>query len=164
MIFSGTWSATDFFRSLTLKNRLAKAYGFTFCLVSGLSGFLDVISANNSDPFVIALDDTSDGYAQIDNSPHRRLVKTVYISMRHGVADQEARQQCLAIMAEIFRQFMSKLIMERTQLEQKMLRLDPRIQFSEMDKYFCAGSACVFFQIAVDVNTDMRFNNDEWDD
>ena len=164
MNFSGTWSATDFFRSLTLKNRLAKAHGFTFCLVSGLSGFLDVISANNSDPFVIALDDTSDGYAQIDNSPHRRLVKTVYFSMRHAVADQEARQHCIDIMAEIFRQFMSKLIMERTQLAQKMLRLDPRIQFSEMDKYFCTGAACVFFQIAVDVDTDMRFNKDEWED
>lgn len=164
MIFSGKWPAADFFRRLAMSNRLAASYGFAFCIVSGLQGFLDVISANGSYPNVIAVDDTSDGYAQIDNSPHRRMVKTVYLSMRHEAADQKARQACLDIMHEIFRQFMSKLIMEKTQLEQRMIRLDPRIQFSETDKYFCAGSACAFFQIAVDLDTDMRFNPDEWDD
>lgn len=163
MIYDGNWSAADFFQKLTETNKLTRSYGFTFCLVSGLQGFLDVISANDSSPNVIAVDDSSEGYAQIDNSPHRRMVKPVYMSMRHKAGVQKLRNECLGIMSEIFRQFMSKLIMEKTQLSEKMIRLDPKIRFSEIDKYFCAGSACAYFQLAIDIDTDLRFNPDEWE-
>lgn len=162
MYYSGKWSAADFFEQLTKKNKLTRELGFVFCSVSGLQGFLDVISANSSAPNVIAVDDTSEGYAKIDNSPHRRMVKAIYMSMRHKAGNQELRKQCMSIMSEIFRQFMSKLILERTMLQQCMARLDPRIAFSEIDKYFCAGSACAFFQLTIDLDTDMRFNPDEW--
>lgn len=161
-MFSGIWSAADFFSSLSQKNKLARKFDFQFGLVSGLQGFLDVISANGAFPNVIAVDDTSEGYAHTDNSPHRRVVKAVYMSMRHAPAEQEDRNECFRIMHEIFRQFMSKLIMEKTKLRQKMIRMDPRINFSEMDRYFCTGSACAFFQITVDIDTDMRYNPDEW--
>ncbi len=160
--YSGKWSAADFFERLTATNKLTREHGFVFCRVSGLQGFLDVISANSSAPNVIAVDDTSEGYARIDNSPHRSMVKSVYMSMRHKAGDQNLRELCLTIMAEIFRQFMSKLILERTQLQQQLARLDPRIAFSEIDKYFCAGSACAYFQLSIDLDTDMRYNPDEW--
>lgn len=162
MNFDGNWSAADFFRNLTESNKLARSYGFVFCLVSGPQGFLDVVSANSSAPNVIAVDDSSEGYAQIDNSPHRRMVKPVYMAMRHKAGDQQARNRCLGIMSEIFRQFMSKIIMEKTQLSENMIHLNPRVTFSEMDKYFCTGSACAYFQLAVDLDTDLRYNPDEW--
>lgn len=63
---------------------------------------------------------------------------------------------------EVFRQFMSKLILERTKLEQNCIFLDERITFNEMNEYFFSGCACAYFQIAVDTFTDLRWNADEW--
>jgi hypothetical protein len=82
--------------------------------------------------------------------------------MRHVVNDMSARERCMDIMRELFRQFMSVLIMEQTRLQQNNIYLDPRISFQEIDKYFFTGCACAWFQIAVDTYTDLQFNKDEW--
>ena len=66
-------------------------------------------------------------------------------------------------MRELFRQFMSLLILEKTKLEEKCIYLDPRISFNEIDRYFFSGCACAYFQVAVDVYTDLRYNADEWE-
>ena len=66
------------------------------------------------------------------------------------------------IMRELFRQFMSVLIQEKTRIEQKNIYLDPRISFHEIDKYFFTGCACAYFQIATDTFTDLRYDNEEW--
>ena len=64
-------------------------------------------------------------------------------------------------MRELFRQFMSVLIQEKTRVEEEHIYLDPRISFQEIDKYFLSG--CAFFQIATDVYTDLRYNEEEWE-
>ncbi|MBR5825026.1 MAG: hypothetical protein IKY67_12905 [Paludibacteraceae bacterium] len=84
--------------------------------------------------------------------------------MRHKIDDMSTRQECMKIMRELFRQYMSRLILERTRLEQNCIYLDPRISFNEIDRYFFSGCACCYFQIAVDVFTDLRLNADEWVD
>lgn len=162
MLYSGSWSAADFFRRLTYQNILAKKHNFAVAEVSGLQGFLDVISQSQSYPNIIAIDDTSEGYSELSNSPHSRMIKAVYLTMRHSPADMDARNKCLEIMHEIFRQFMSAIIREKTLLAENMIYLDSKISFSEMDKYFCTGQACAFFQLTIDTDTDMRFNPDEW--
>lgn len=73
-----------------------------------------------------------------------------------------ARQRCMDTMRELFRQFMTVLILEQTKLQEQSLYLDPRISFNEIDQYFFSGCACAYFQVAVDVFTDLRFNPDEW--
>ena len=98
----------------------------------------------------------------MNNSPHTRRVKTAFLAMRHAILDMEARQMCMNIMRELFRQFMSKLILEKTKQEQNNIFLDPRISFQEIDQYFFSGCACAFFQIAVDTYTDLRYDPTEW--
>ena len=90
-------------------------------------------------------------------------VKTIFMAMRHKIDDMKARNTCMDIMRELFRQYMSKLILEKTKLEQQCIYLAPRISFNEIDRYFFSGCACSYFQIAVDVYTDLRFNPSEWD-
>ena len=82
--------------------------------------------------------------------------------MRHALDDMTAREECMETMRELFRQFMSMLILERTRLEENCIYLDPRITFQEIDRYFFSGCACAYFQIAVDVFTDLRYNEAEW--
>ena len=65
--------------------------------------------------------------------------------MCHALDDMEARQQCMDIMRELFRQFMSVLIQEKTRVEEEHIYLDPRISSLEIDKNFLSGGACPFF-------------------
>ena len=65
-------------------------------------------------------------------------------------------------MRELFRQYMSVLILESTRLQERSLYLDPRIRFSEIPEYFASGCACASFQVAVDIFTDLRYNEAEW--
>ena len=103
------------------------------------------------------------GYTELNTTSHTRRVKTVFLAMRHALDDMQARQQCMDIMRELFRQFMSILIQEKTRVEEQHIYLDPRISFQEIDRYFLSGCACSFFQVATDVYTDLRYNQEEWD-
>ena len=99
----------------------------------------------------------------MNTTPHTRRVKTVFLAMRHAIDDMVARQESMDIMRELFRQFMSVLIQEKTRVEEEHIYLDPRISFQEIDRYFFSGCACAFFQIATDVYTDLRYNGEEWE-
>lgn len=63
---------------------------------------------------------------------------------------------------ELFRQFMSRLILEKTLLEEHCIYLDDRIALTEIDRYTFSGMAAAYFQLKVSTYTDLRFNPDEW--
>lgn len=159
---SFNWDAASFFARLTASNKFANANGFAFARVSSLEGFHTLISRATSAKAFVAVSDTSAGALDLNNAPHTRRVKTVFLFMRHAVDNADLRQACLAKMNELFRQFMSVVIQEQTRLRENCIYLDDRISFTEIDKYFYTGGACAFFQIAVDTFTDLVYNPDEW--
>ena len=156
------WDAASFFERLTASNKFAQANKFAFKRVSSLEGFHTLISSALSTKALVAVSDTSAGGIDLNNTPHTRRVKTVFLFMRHAADSDNARQVCLSKMNELFRQFMSVLILEQTRLRENCIYLDDRISFTEIDKYFYTGGACAFFQIAVDTFTDLAYNPDEW--
>ena len=157
------WNATAFFEQLTASNRLAQEKQFSFLRVSGLEGLEEVLHTLQHVTAFVAVSDIAQGYTELNNTPHTRRVKTVFIAMRHQLDNMTARQECMDIMRELFRQFMSVLIQEATRIEREHIYLDPRISFNEIPQYFASGCACAYFQIATDVYTDLRFNAEEWD-
>jgi len=159
---NSNWNATAFFARLTSENLLAQGQSFAFCKVSGLQGFEDALAQMQNTTAFVCVSDNSDGYMDINNSPHTRRIKTVYMAMRHAVDDQDARLTCLDTMRELFRQFMTVLILEKTKLAERCIYLDPRIRFTEIPEYFASGCACAYFQVAVDIYTDLRLNPAEW--
>ena len=159
---SFNWNATAFFEVLTKRNKFARSKHFTFCRVSGLDGFEEALAKMLTKTAFVCVSDISQGFTDINNTPHTRRVKTVFLAMRHAIDNMEARQSCMDIMRELFRQFMSVLIMEQTRLQEHSIYIDPRISFQEIDRYFFSGCACAYFQIAVDTYTDLQFNQEEW--
>lgn len=157
-----SWNATAFFEQLTHRNKFAKDKHFTFCRVSGLEGFEEALANMQSSTAFVCASDISQGYTDINNTPHTRRVKTVFLAMRHAIDNMLARQTCMDTMRELFRQFMSVLILEQTKLQEHSIYLDPRISFQEIDRYFFSGCACAYFQIAVDTYTDLQYNSEEW--
>ena len=158
------WNATDFFQNLVAHNKLAVAEGFTFCKVSGLEGFEEALNAMQQAKAFCCVSDISDGYTELNNTPRTRRIKTVFLAMRHAIDDMDARNECMEIMRELFRQLMSRLILEKVKMEQNFIYIDPRISFNEVDRYFFSGCACAYFQVAVDVFTDLCHRMSEWTD
>lgn len=156
------WDATAFFESLTATNRLAIDNDFRFCRVSGMEGFQEALASMQNTKAFICVNEVAQGYTSLDNSPITRRVKTVFLAMRHKIDDMSARQNRFDTLREIFRQFMTVLIKEKTKLEERCVELDRRITFHEIDEYFFSGCACAYFSIAVDVHTDLRYDEHEW--
>ena len=156
------WNAAQIFADLCERNRLARCEQFTFCKVSGLDGFEEAMQTFQTATAFCCVSDIADGYTELNNSPRTRRVKTIFLAMRHRTEDMDARNECMDVMRELFRQFMSVLILEKTKLEQSCIYLDPRITFNKIDRYFFSGCACAYFQITVDKYTDLRYNADEW--
>ena len=156
------WDATTFFERLTDTNILARNKKFRFCKVSGLQGFEDALASMQTTTAFVCVSDTAEGYTELNTTPRTRRVKTVFFAMRHQLGNMAARLDCFDTMRELFRQYMSVLILEQTKLQERSLYLDPRIRFSEIPEYFASGCACASFQIAVDIYTDLRYNQSEW--
>lgn len=156
------WNASVFFENLLAQNKLAQSERFVFCKVSGLEGFEEALQSMQTTTAFCCVSDIADGYTELNNSPRTRRIKTVFLAMRHAAEDMDARNECMETMRELFRQFMSRLILEKVKIEQNGIYLDPRISFNEVDRYFFSGCACAYFQIAVDKYTDLRYNADEW--
>ena len=156
------WDATAFFERLTATNKLAQNKHFGFRRVSGLQGFEDALATLQATTAFVCVSDTAEGYTELNNTPRTRRVKTVFFAMRHQLGNMAARLDCFDTMRELFRQYMSVLILEQTKLQERSLYLDPRIRFSEIPEYFASGCACASFQIAVDIYTDLRYNQSEW--
>lgn len=157
-----SWNATSFFEDLTDRNRLAQSENFVFCRVSGLEGFEEALHVMQFATAIVAVSDTSQGYMEMNNTPRTRRVKTVFLAMRHALDDMSARQECFDTLRELFRQYMSVLLQEKTRLEENRIYLDPQISFTEIERYFFSGAACAYFQIAIDTFTDLRYNVSEW--
>lgn len=160
--FNYNWDATKFFQTLTEQNRLAQEKKFRFCRVSGLDGLEECLNNMQSAKAFVAVSDIAQGHTEIHNTPHTRRVKTVFLAMRHKIDDMGARQRCMDTLREVFRQFMTILILEKTRLEQHAIYLDSRIMFNEINRYFFSGCACAYFQVAVDIFTDLRYQQGDW--
>ena len=156
------WNATAFFEDLTKRNKFARSKKFTFCRVSGLDGFEEALAKMLTKTAFVCVSDISQGFTDINNTPHTRRVKTVFLAMRHSLDNMVDRQSCMDTMRELFRQFMSVLILEQTKLQEHSIYIDPRISFQEIDRYFFSGCACAYFQIAVDTRTDLQCTSEAW--
>ena len=64
------WDATAFFASLTETNKFAQTHDFVFAKVSGLDGFEEALQQLQSATAIIAVSDISQGYIEVNNSPH----------------------------------------------------------------------------------------------
>ena len=162
MMAMNEWNAAYFFSRLLSYNKFALENGFKFARVSSLEGFEELISRALTVKAYVAVSDTSQGTVIMNNTPHTRRVKTVFMFMRHKVDDMAAREKCMDKIRELFRQLMSVLILERTRIRENCIYIDENVSFTEIDRYFYTGGACAYFQIYIDTYTDMSYRSEEW--
>lgn len=158
------WDATSFFYTLTKENIFCAEHGYNFARCSGFEGLEEFLLSMQRIKKAVIVSDISPGVTDINNAPRTQRVKTVFLVCRHALENMSARNVAMGELREIFRQFMSRFLLEKNRIEQGILYFDPRIQFSEIPQYFVSGCACAYFQIGVSTQTDLRYNADEWQD
>lgn len=156
------WDAIKFYKRLTETNKLCLSHGFKFRKISGFQDFGEAVSTMKTTPNIVCVSDVNIGRFELLNSPHITRSKSVIIAMRHKKDDMNARQKCFDIINEIYRQFCSALIVEKTKIEENDLRLESSISIQETDKNFIPDTAVAFFECKVTNYVDMQFNEDEW--
>lgn len=159
---STPWNAIAFFENLTKTNKLAVSKKFVFVQISGLHGLEEAVAQMQNVPNFVMVNENAVGATDLDNSPHTRSVRTVFFAMRHVQGDMKSRAKCMETMRELHRQFLSKIMMEKTRLAENMQYLVPRITLQEVDQYLIPGTAMCMFEIAVDTYIDLSYNADEW--
>ena len=158
------WNAYNYFSGLIAKNKLAQEKGFKTFLCSGLDGFNEALGTYQKTTSFVCVSDTSDGYIELNNSPHTRRVKTVFLARRHKIDDMSARETAMDVLRELFRQLMTRFLKEKNRLENNHLYIDSQIRFNEISRYFYNGCACAYFQITLDTYTNLMENGEEWND
>ena len=156
------WDAVRFFERLTETNKLARQHGFRFCRISGLTGMEEALATMQQTPAFVMVSDAPVGTMDTDNTPHQRRTVMVILAMRHRLDDMQARAECLLTMQELFRQFMSALIPERTRMQENALFIEPRVALQVFNKYLTPGVTCYEFEVATTAYVDLTYQEDEW--
>lgn len=154
-----------YFRNLCEHNILARDNGFRFCTCSGiesLQGPLDRFKTANA---FFCLDDTNDGAVTRGRSGgwFKRRTFTVFLLHRYRLRDETDRSARLAVCRDLFRQLLSKMIVDSDDLSNELIYLNTGGVLSrELGQYFMNGCTGLYFMIDVDEPVDLTFNSEEW--
>lgn len=161
------FDAEAYFRSLCEANLLAVNNGFTFCTCSGmesLQGPLDRFKTCNA---FFCLDDTNDG-AMVKGRSGGWFMKrtlTVFLLHRHKFRDEADRTAKLGICRTLFRQLLSRMIVDADDIRNEMIYLDTANVLSrEFGQYFMNGCTGLYFMIDVSEPVDLKLYSEEWSD
>ena len=156
------FDSVKFFEDCTAHSILARKHNFQFARISGLDSFEEALQSMTTAPALVCASDCSEGVLELVTVPAERRVHTVMLAMRHANHDMHARQQCMNILRELFKQFISRIIREKDQIEKDCQFIDDRITFNEVDRYFFPGCACAYFNITVTTYVDIIFDDSQW--
>lgn len=156
------WNAIDYFKFLVESNKLAVSLDMKFFTGSGLNSFEQAVDNFLETLCFCMLTESSDGRLSTENSPNSRRVKTVFLAMRHGENDDDARRMCIDTLTEVFRQFMSHLIREKIKLLQLGIYLEPVVEFHEFNEFYFSGCAAIYFHIPFTTAVDLTFDKSQW--
>ena len=158
------FDAHAYFKSLCAKNKLAMANKFYPCSCSGIDSLEDVVSNIRTQSAFCCVDDTNDSVVeQINGGYFNHRVFTVFLLKRYKLNNMADRQSALSICRQLFRQFHSRLIIDKENLNNELIYLNTeRIPSREIGKYFMGGCTGLYFMVDVQEPTQLIYNKDEW--
>lgn len=158
------WDAAPFIERLVKTNRLAKEHGFSFVRVPSLGHLNEVISRMQKTTAFVFCSDMTNGTTSLNNTPRITRTKTIVLAMRYPLDNTRRREECLAILRELFRQFASVIIRERTRQEENMQYISPDIRLTETNDLLMPGVVCAYYELAVTTHVDLQFNPEDWNE
>lgn len=159
------FDSEKYFSSLCEANRLAQANGFKFCTCSGIESLQGPLDRFKTDRAFFCLDDTNDGalFQGKGGGWYKRRTFTVFILHRYAFRDETDRASQLAICRDLFRQIMSRMIIDADDLQNELVYLHTdNVVSRELGQYFMNGCTGLYFMIDVSEPVNLKFDNSEW--
>lgn len=159
------FDSESYFSSLCSSNRLAVENGFRFCTCSGIHSLQGPLERFRTTGAFFCLDDTNDGRMfQGKNGGWFKLrTFTVFIMRRYKAGDEPDRAAKLALCRSLFRQVMSRMLIDADDLRNELVYLHTgNVLSRELGQYFINGCTGLYFMIDVSEPVDLRYDKSEW--
>lgn len=157
----------SYFKELTEKNKLCKGKKFKAVQCSGPENLEGVLSEYRKTANFIVIDETS-GNSIFFTRPgwQTRKDTTIWVLAGYRQDDMEDRSKKLEMCREIFRQFISRLIRDKDsgKYGDSLAFLDlSSILYKELPRYSFNGATGLYFMIANNIPTDLRYDETAWE-
>lgn len=159
------FDAVSYFRDLSKSNKLASELGFMPTTCSGPFSLEGLLTSMSKSKNFIVIDDTNDGNVSVngDGGLFKIVTYTVWILMRYKFNDMNDRQEKLNTCRKIFRQFLSKMLVDRAEWQNDFTYLlSDHVDTRELGAYFINGLTGVEFHLDVAEPLDLVYNDAEW--
>ncbi len=159
------FKAEEYFGSLCAANRLAVSNSFRFCTCSGIESLEGPLDRFKTDSAFFCLDDTNDGqlFRGAGGGWFKRRTFTVFFLHRYTFDDEADRAAKLAICRDLFRQVISRMIVDADRMENELVYLHTEnVMARELGQYFMNGCTGLYFMIDVSEPVNLVFDPDEW--
>ena len=156
----------SYFKNMAQRNRLVIDNGFHVGECSGLEAMEPMMDEFQTKDKFVLVDDTVDGSLIVNGSAwFNRRVYTVAVVARPKWDDAADAKRILNMCRQIFRQFLSRLIVDKEDLKYSETLVYMRteyIRYREMNGYNLGGTAGLVFTIPVDEPANLELNDAEW--
>lgn len=159
------FDSEKYFASLCKGNRLAVERGFRFCTCSGIESLQGPLDRFKTASAFFCLDDTNDGalFQGRAGGWFKKRTFTVFFLHRYTFRDESDRAAKLSICRELFRQVMSRMLVDADDMQNELIYLHTdNVLSRELGQYFMSGCTGLYFMIDVSEPVDLKFDADEW--
>lgn len=161
------FDALSYFEMLASSNKLAKENKFVSSFCSGPESIQGVMEQFRKTSNFIMIDDTTDSNT-ISNKVgwFTKNVYTVFVLAGYKYDDMKDRQVKMELCRKIFRQFMSRMIKDKSDYvyddKLEYLNLD-NVYSKELGRYSMNGVTGLYFMIGNDEPTELEYDDTEWE-
>lgn len=147
-------------------NKLAQEKGFIPVTISNSDNLEGLFEEYRDSDRFIAISDTNSGNLSSSDGAYgfsKRRAYTVFILSAYEYNNMQSRQEELDLCRELFHQFVSRIIRDKYQYEEKMMYFDTHtIPNQEIGRYYLSGMTGLHFTLYVQEPIDLVFDDEQW--
>lgn len=155
----------SYIESLVGQNKLCREKGFRIVHCSGPDNIEGIMAEYRDTENFIVIDDTTDNAIHGGRAGYfTHAVYTVWVIAATDYNDPEGRHEALELCREIFRQMLSRMLLDRESYKydgMEYMAFD-RVMYKELGRYSFNGATGLYFMLDNDRPTDLTYKADQW--
>ena len=160
------FDAISYFMSMAERNRLAVDNHFKPVVISNSDNLEGLFKDYRDADRFVAISDTTSGNLSSPDGAYgfsKRRAYTVFILSAYDYDDMDSRQKELELCRRLFLQFVSKIIADKYEYDEKQMYFDTHsIPNQEIGRYYLSGMTGLHFTLYVQEPVDLVFDKSQW--
>lgn len=160
------FDAISYFTSMAERNRLAVDNHFKPVVISSSDNLEGLFKDYRDADRFVAISDTNSGNLSSPDGAYgfsKRRAYTVFILSAYDYDDMLSRQKELELCRRLFLQFVSKIIADKYEYDEKQMYFDTHsIPNQEIGRYYLSGMTGLHFTLYVQEPVDLVFDKSQW--